>query len=344
VRPGVTAGPLFAWGHAFEALNLSAMESIRRAVIDVGTNSVKLLVADVGAREVLPVWEGSKQTRLGKSFYETHRLQPEPMLRTAEAVAEFAAQARALKATSVRIIATSAARDAINAAELSSAIRQACSLETLIISGDQEADWAFRGVATDPALREAALLLLDVGGGSTEFILGQGEERHFCESFPMGTVRLLEKLPHSDPPTMGQLALYRGWLNDFLNAQVRPKLQPALAREKLRLDRAQEIQLIGTGGTVGILGSMEAELKTFDRGRLEMTRLSRERLRWHVEHLWRLPLTERKKITGLPPNRADVILAGAAIYEAVMELFDFQELRISTRGLRFAAVREGTWS
>ena len=89
-----------------------------------------------------------------------------------------------------------------------------------------------------------------------------------------------------------------------------------------------------------MLGGMEAELGTFDRQRLEGTRLSRERLHWHVEHLWRLSLSERKQIIGLPPNRADVILAGSAIYEAVMDHFDFNELRITTRGLRFAAVLE----
>jgi exopolyphosphatase/guanosine-5'-triphosphate,3'-diphosphate pyrophosphatase len=316
------------------------MESIRRAVIDVGTNSVKLLVADVSDGEVLPVWEGSNQTRLGQSFYESHRLQAAPIHRTAEAVKEFTAQARALQTASVRIIATSAARDAVNAAELISAIHQASGLETEIISGDQEADWAFRGVATDPALRQAALLLLDVGGGSTEFILGRGEERHFCESFPMGTVRLLEKLPHSDPPTVEQLTSYRRSLSDFLNAQVRPDLETALAQEKSRLDPKDRIQLVGTGGTISVLGSMEKTLTAFDRPALESTRLSRERVHWHVEHLWQLPLSERKKIIGLPPNRADVILAGAAIYEAVMEQFDFHELRVSTRGLRFAAVLE----
>jgi exopolyphosphatase/guanosine-5'-triphosphate,3'-diphosphate pyrophosphatase len=316
------------------------MESIRRAVIDVGTNSVKLLVADVRGSEVQPVWEGSTQTRLGKSFYETHRLQAEPIHQTAEAVVEFATRARGLQAISVRVIATSAARDAINAAELIASIREASGLETAIISGDQEADWAFLGVTTDPALRDAPLLLLDVGGGSTEFILGQGEERHFCESFAMGTVRLLEKLPHSDPPTGDELSSCRRALSDFLNVQVRPKLQPALEREKARPGRSEELQLVGTGGTSSVLGSMEAELRIFDRERLEGTRLSRERLHWHVEHLWRLPLSERKKIIGLPPNRADVILAGGAIYEAVMDHFDFNGLRISTRGLRFAAVME----
>ncbi len=101
------------------------------------------------------------------------------------------------------------------------------------------------------------------------------------------------------------------------------------------------MRLVGTGGSASILGCMEAKLEKFDRQRLEATRLSFERLRWHVEHLWRLPLEERKQVIGLPKNRADVILTGVAIYEAVMERFGFAELRISTRGLRFGAVMVG---
>ena len=85
---------------------------------------------------------------------------------------------------------------------------------------------------------------------------------------------------------------------------------------------------------------MEARLNTFDRARLESTPLSLERLHWHVEHLWALSLSNRKKIVGLPPNRADVILTGVVIYEAVLDLFGFKELRVSTRGLRFAIIRE----
>ena len=96
--------------------------------------------------------------------------------------------------------------------------------------------------------------------------------------------------------------------------------------------------LVGTGGTTSILGHIEAKLETYDRAKIEATRLSLARVRWHVEHLWSLPLEERRRVVGLPPNRADVILMGVAIYEAIMEKFGFSELRISTRGLRFAAV------
>src|SRR5262245_34633550 len=121
------------------------MSSVRRAVIDVGTNSVKLLVADITGHEVQPVREDSKQTRLGRGFFETHRLQPEAIAKTTLAVTRFADEARTLKAESVRVIATSAARDATNPTDLISAIHDATALPLEIISGEQEADWAFQG-------------------------------------------------------------------------------------------------------------------------------------------------------------------------------------------------------
>ena len=317
------------------------MSHSRRAVIDVGTNSVKLLVADVEGREVHPICEESKQTRLGQGFYETHRLQPEPIAKTAQAVMNFAARARGLNAQQIRVIATSAARDATNRQELVSALETASGLKVEIISGEKEAEWVFQGVTTDPDLAKQPLLLLDVGGGSTELILGQGEHKHFQESFPLGTVRLIEKFPHNDPPTPEELTACRGWLRSFLLKEVKPKLGNELNWEAKVYSSGSGVQLVGTGGTTSILSRMELKLDDFDRGKIEATRLSLERVRWHVEHLWSLPLAERQKIVGLPTKRADVILTGAAIYEAVMDVFGFGELRVSTRGLRFAAVMEG---
>lgn len=317
--------------------NIARMKPVRRAVIDVGTNSIKLLVADVTRHEVQPVWEGSIQTRLGQGFYDTHRLQPGPIAQTAEAVAIYAETALRHEATSVRVIATSAARDAVNAEDLLNAIAAASGLPVEIISGEKEAEWAFQGVTSDPNYARQPLLLLDVGGGSTEFILGQGGQKHFAQSFPLGTVRLLEKVPHSDPPSARELAACRAWLKNFLQETVRPELEPALKRET----KAGQIELVGTGGTTSILARMEAKLESFDREQIENTRLSRERVRWQVNHLWSLPLAQRQQITGLPKKRADVILTGVVIYEAVMEEFGFAELRVSTRGLRYAALMDG---
>jgi exopolyphosphatase / guanosine-5'-triphosphate,3'-diphosphate pyrophosphatase len=310
------------------------MEAIRRAVIDVGTNSVKLLVADVRGRDVQPVHEESRQTRLGRGFYETRRLQPEPIARTAEAVWEFVEIARERNADAIRVIATSAARDAVNPMDLTGSILRASGLMTEIITGAREAEWVFEGVTTDPELARHPLLLLDVGGGSTEFIAGGGGEKHFAHSFPLGTVRLMEKFPHGDPPKKSEFNACHEWLKNFLQHEIRPQVEPALKNE------AGEILLVGTGGTTSILARMEKELDRFDRDKIERTVLSLERIVAHRKHLWKLPLEERKEITGLPKLRADVILTGVLIYEAVMEEFGFQQLRVSTRGLRFAAVME----
>ena len=313
----------------------SAARPVRRAVIDVGTNSVKLLVADVQGRVVEPVRERSEQTRLGSGFYETHRLKPVAVAHTARAVAEFAAEARELGARSIRVFATSAARDAINPDELIGAIRKESGLPLEIISGEREADWVFRGVISDPVFAGTPLLIVDVGGGSTEFILGEGEHQHFRRSFKLGTVRLLEQLALSDPPTPEDWNTCRRRLNDFIERQIQPVLEPAL-----RAHGAKTVQLVGTGGTASILARVELGLGSFERDRMEALRLTGDRVRHHRETLWSLPLAERKKVKGLPANRADVILTGVAIYGRLMTKLGFTDLRVSTRGLRFAAVMD----
>lgn len=308
------------------------MKPTRRAVIDVGTNSIKLLIGEVSEGVVRPIDERSDQTRLGAGFYEKHELQPVPMARTASAVARFAAMARDAEAESIRIIATSAARDARNSEELIEAIRRASGLRVEIISGEREAEWVFCGVTSDPALHGSQLLILDVGGGSTEFIVG-GHERHsFRQSFPIGSVRLLEQLRPADPPSLADVAGCRQWLRDFFNREVGPPLERILA------DAGQPVTLVGTGGTTTILARLEQKIERFDRARIEGTRLSRQQILDYMVHLWSLSLEHRRKIPGLPANRADVIIMGVAIYEAVMQHFNLPELYVSTRGLRFGAL------
>ena len=314
------------------------MNPARRAVIDVGTNSVKLLVADVSGQTVHPVLEDSKQTRLGKGFYEAHQLQPDAIAQTAEAVKIFVARAHELQAQSIRVIATSAARDAKNSRTLTEAIHAASGLHTEIISGDQEAEWAFAGVTSDARLAHPPLLLLDVGGGSTEFILGHEREIHFRRSFPLGTVRLLEKFPVSDPPTAAQLAASRAWLEEFFRAEILPALAPAMQRETKLDPRHRQVRLVGTGGTSTILARMATGLADFDRDRIEAARLTLADVRARTAQLWSLPLVQREALPSLPRKRADVILPGVLIFEAVLAELGFDELAVSTRGLRFAVL------
>ena len=330
------------------------MQPIRRAVIDIGTNSVKLLVADVAGHEIRPICEQSKQTRLGHGFYETHRLQADAIDSTAKAVLAFAAVAREAQAVSVRVLATSAAREAVNRQELVTAVEQTSGLKVEVISGDEEADLGYQGVTTDPQLEKAPVLLMDVGGGSTQFVFGRDGQAQFRHSFPLGAVRLMETIPCSDPPRRAELAACRQWLRAFLQREVQPKMPAQIegaaaeAEADQRLLReaatgpAARVRLVGVGGTASILACMETELTTFDRARIEATRLSAARVSWHLERLWSLPLDERKNIFGLPKNRADIIVMGVAVYQVVMETFEFPELQVSTRGLRFAALLQET--
>jgi exopolyphosphatase/guanosine-5'-triphosphate,3'-diphosphate pyrophosphatase len=301
------------------------------AVIDVGTNSIKLLVGDIAGGTVTPVSESSKQTRLGAGLYATRQLQRPAIALTAQAVAEFSKTASALGAAPARVFATSAARDAINVNELTEAVRQSCGLEMEVLSGDKEADWVFRGVTTNPKLAQSPVLILDVGGGSTEIIVGDHAVPQFRSSYSLGTVRLLEHLRPDDPPGLRGLIRCRVWLRDFLKTEVVPLLKPALKAQRA-------VRLVGTGGTATLLARIRAKMAEFDRDKIEATTLTLEGIRSDLESQWQMTQAQRQKIVGLPPNRSDVILTGVAIYESIMEQFGFKDLTVSTRGLRYWAL------
>jgi exopolyphosphatase/guanosine-5'-triphosphate,3'-diphosphate pyrophosphatase len=314
---------------------MASMQLVRRAVIDVGTNSVKLLVGEANGVKVIPCLEMSLQTRLGRGFYPAHKLQAKAIAETAGAVMTFARTARDQGAVSTRVIATSAARDAVNAADLVAAIQKSTGLEIEIISGEKEAQWAYRGIATDPRFAGKPLLVIEVGGGSTQVVFADGKNQPACHSFKLGSVRLLEKLSKDDPPPPGELAACRAHVRDFLNLHMRPAMADALKKFP-----GGAIQLVGSGGTASVLCSMHLGLTHFDREAIESVTLLRSELQTTMLRLWSQPLAERQKTPGLPPDRADVILTGIAIHEVLMDAFDFKTLRASTRGIRFAALLE----
>lgn len=307
----------------------------RRAVIDVGTNSVKLLVADVRGTTVEPVFERGDQTRLGEGFFETRTLQPEPISRTAAAIAHFLRQARRHQAVSIRLIATAAAREALNPDDLTRAIRQHTDLPLEILSGSTEADLAFRGVCSTPHFPGGPVLVTDLGGGSTEFIVGRDSRRTFSRSFPLGAVRLLEALTPPPRPSPGDCQECRDMVDRFLSEQVVPEVRAAISGR----DQAR-VHYLGVGGTAVTLARMALELPDFDRARIENTRLTSAEMTQWVERLWSLPIEERRGIAGLPPERADVILTGCVVYERILIAFNLDSFAVSTRGLRFAALLE----
>lgn len=305
-----------------------------RALIDIGTNSVKLLVVEAQGETLIPVREESDQTRLGRGFYETHELQAEAIQDTALAVARFCSIAKEYGAPTLRVIATSAARDARNQQELLDTVRRVAKVNIEVITGDQEAEWVYRGVTSDALFRGKHLLILDVGGGSTEFILGEGDHRRFRDSFPIGSVRLLENLRPPDPPRPEDLLQCQQTISQFLEEKVVPELRREMTA------KGGGFELVGTGGASTIMGRIVLRLESFERDRLEGASLSLPEVQALVKRLWNVPLQERKRIVGLPKKRADVILTGACIYEGVMKHLGFQTLRMSTRGLRFGGLMD----
>ncbi|MGE3308884.1 MAG: Ppx/GppA family phosphatase [Limisphaerales bacterium] len=304
-----------------------------RAVIDIGTNSVKLLIARVGDSRVEPILEKGIQTRLGEGFFTTRRLRPDAMVRTAETVAAFRSEALSHEPRSLRVLATAAAREASNASEFADTLRNRAGVEVEIIDGTLEAELAFLGVCSNPALAGKPLLVADVGGGSTELIVGESGHRRFSRSFPLGAVRLMESIHLGDPPGMGALDRCRASLADWMSEQMSPAVRVALPPPD-----AGSVEFVGVGGTVAVLASILHGLDRYDRDRIEATRLDSATLARLTERLWTLDLEKRRQIPGLPPERADIILTGCAIYEALMKTFQLGGLRPSTRGIRFGAL------
>ena len=294
----------------------------RYAAIDVGTNTVLLLVAEKTASGFEPVAERGAITRLGKGVDATRRLAPEAMQRTLEVVGRFAAEARALRAVGLAVSATSAARDAQNGAEFLAAARERTGVEVEILSGEEEARLSYRAVSSDFAAQAGAreLVAIDIGGGSTEFIFGTGSAVRFHQSLDIGSVRLTERCIHTDPPS-GE---------DF--ERLHAELDAALAQVPKPLGEAL---VVGVAGTVTTLYAVANGVVPYDAARVHGGWLPRDALAQTRARLASQPLAARRHVPGLQPERADVIIAGAVLLEGALDRLGATGIRVSDRGLRW---------
>lgn len=312
------------------------MTPVRLAAIDVGTNSVKLLVLEVGPA-LQPVLESGIQTRLGEGFYPDRVLQPQAVARTAEAVSRLVERARRAGAQRIRLFATSAAREAVNRHELVRAIQAVSGLPVEIISGTQEAEWAYQGVRSHPELARVPLAVVEVGGGSTQLLLGQGPHVYYRASLPLGAVRLWELESVADPPTPADLDRLRRRVRETLHGHLDPAVREAFRDTGHLLTEGPPVT-VAVGGTALTLARIELKAASWDREQMENLRLSPAQLTALVETLWSLPLAQRRTLPGLPRERADIILTGSVIYEQLGEQLGVSQWRFSTRGLRYGAL------
>jgi exopolyphosphatase / guanosine-5'-triphosphate,3'-diphosphate pyrophosphatase len=298
----------------------------RFATIDVGTNSVLLLVAERDdAGRFVAIEEAAEITRLGRGVDRTRRLAPEGIAATLEVVERFARTARGLGAAGIAVSATSAARDAENGADFVSEFERRTGLTLEIISGDEEARLSFRSAFTDFG-GQAPLAVVDIGGGSTEVILGDREGRiTFRQSFDVGSVRLTERHVKSDPPAPGEREAVAAEANREIAGLPRPP---------------PETRLIGIAGTVTTVVSVARRIEPYDPLAVHGARLTREDIGRVVEELASVPLEQRRRLPGLEPKRADVIVAGAILLGCVLDALGMNEVTASDRGLRWGLLAD----
>jgi exopolyphosphatase/guanosine-5'-triphosphate,3'-diphosphate pyrophosphatase len=268
------------------------------AALDLGTNTTRLLVGDVEDGRIEELHRETRITRLGEGVDARRRLLPLPIARVRNALTDYRRTAESLGAERALLVATSAVRDAENGEAFLGEIEWSYGFATRLLSGDEEAELTQRGVGE----LGAATLLVDIGGGSTELVLGD-----LKTSLPMGSVRFTER--HGEDAAALEAAA----------CELLPKLEPEDA--------------VGVAATITSLAALDLGLEEYDRSRVHGHTLTRDGARTQLERLAALPLEERRRVPALDPDRAPVIVAGAAILLAVLDAYDLGGIRVSERDL-----------
>ena len=290
------------------------------AVIDIGTNSIKFCVAQKAADGTLDIRKDANDiARLGEGLRETGRISQEALERNAQSVAQFAQQAEEMGAETVFAVGTMALRTAKNAQDFIDRVNELCGLTVKVLPGDEEARLAYLAVLSALPIQDGELVIFDTGGGSTEFIFGQGKELDKRFSVNLGAIRITEEYFSDDPVKAGSVeAALKDIKKVFDDAQV----------------QGQPTQLVGMGGTVTSMGAVKHKMTSYDPDVIQGSTLALQDVDKQIADYSERTLEERRLIPGLQPKRADVILAGACILKDILTRFGAEDLIISDRGLR----------
>jgi exopolyphosphatase/guanosine-5'-triphosphate,3'-diphosphate pyrophosphatase len=296
------------------------------AVIDVGTNSTRLLVADVDGG-VAPLERRSTVTRLGRGVDLSGRLASEAIEDVCAAVDGYVGILQELGAETVEVIATSAVRDADNGSAFVAELRERFALSARVLDGEEEARLTYLG-ATSEALPSEPTLVVDIGGGSTELIVGGGSDISFHDSLQAGVVRHSERHINSDPPTASELEALasdvRGLIADSVGAGVDAR------------------QGIAVAGTPTSLAAVAMELEPYDPTRVHGHVLDLPSIQVILSRLASLPLAERVEVPGLHPDRAPTIVAGVVVLIETMRAFDLERITVSEHDILYGTALAAT--
>jgi exopolyphosphatase / guanosine-5'-triphosphate,3'-diphosphate pyrophosphatase len=299
---------------------------MRVGVVDIGTNSTRLLVADVEDGRVTEVERESRVTRLGDGVDASGRLADAPMRRVLDTVAAYRARMDELGAQRSVAVLTSAVRDASNGAEFTRAVAEHVA-DARTITGDEEAALTFAG-ATSERTGDAELVVIDIGGGSTELVTGRDGEVDFHVSMQAGVVRLSERHLHGDPPEPDEVA---SLVEDF-----RATLAEALPR-----DVAARVEVaIAVAGTPTSAAAIEMELEPYDPARTHGHVLELGTLEEQLAFLADMDLERRRRVPGLHPDRAPTIVAGIAMLMECVRAFGLQRVEVSEHDILRGAALE----
>lgn len=288
----------------------------RVAVIDIGTNSTRLLVADVAGGHVSEIERRSRVTRLGRGVDLAGQLSAEAIEAVCEAIAGYREICEESGAQRIDAIATSAVRDASNGDAFIAELRERFALSARVLDGDQEARLTYVGATAERPPTEPTLVI-DIGGGSTELAVGTGEEIAFHASLQAGVVRHTERHISTDPPTVAEL--------EALAADARGLIAAAIDGKPA----ARASAGIAVAGTPTSLAAVELELEPYDATRVHGHVLALPSIQRMLSRLASAPQAERAKIPGLHPDRAPTIIAGVVILVQAMRAFDLEHVRVS---------------
>jgi exopolyphosphatase/guanosine-5'-triphosphate,3'-diphosphate pyrophosphatase len=297
------------------------------AVIDMGTNSTRLLVADVDDGRVDGIERRSTVTRLGRGVDMTQQLATEAIDDVANAVGEYISLYEPLEPDTLAVLATSAVRDASNADAFIAELRERFALDARILTGEEEARLTYLGAVADRPAADGTLVI-DIGGGSTELVVGSGRDVTFRTSLQVGTVRYTERHIRSDPATAPEL--------EALAEDVRKAMFAELAAAEF-FDISSGIAVAGTPTS---LAAIEQELDPYDPEKVHGYVLSLDAIQRMYSMLSGKSLEERLKVTGLHPGRAPTIVAGVVILIQAMRAFGLQKIEVSERDILDGAALE----
>src|SRR4051794_22036886 len=300
---------------------------MRVAVVDIGTNSTRLLVADVADGRVSQLERHSTVTRLGRGVDTSRQLAPDAIEDVCRTVGEYIEIYEALDVEKVTAIATSAVRDAENSGAFLAELRERFALEARILDGAEEARLVYLGAITERPAADSTLVV-DIGGGSTELVVGSGEEVRFYASTQAGTVRHTERYLRTDPPDAGEL--------EALADDVRLLIDAELTGEAI----AAASEGIAVAGTPTSLAAIDQELDPYDPERVHGYTLHLDSIQRMYSMLSSKTLEERLQVMGLHPGRAPTIVAGVVILIQVMRAFGLKEIEVSEHDILYGAALE----